>query len=224
MQAEEVRTQNIRNLVEKYGYSKLSVLTGRSTSQLSQWVNNSLNSRTKKPSYISGSSCRMIEKALGIPVGWIDEDHRHERLAEQIPPGESPHMDKNSVPWYPRPEWSEVGNWTKPEKWFYCNVEHSPDTFCLTIRDMSMYAPNNTTAAIIKGDIVFIDPNADWNDGDFVFATSSHYKLASVKQYVIQGPQEYLFTPNPSWQQQWVKIDDTIKICGKVVSVFRSME
>lgn len=224
MQAEEIRTQNIRSLVEQYGYPKLVAMIDRSQSQISQWANNSLNSRTKKPSYISGQSCRMIEKALNLPIGWMDTNHREEKLAEQFPDGESPYIGEKSVPWYPRPEWTEVGNWGEPEKWFCCNVEHSNDTFCVTARDMSMYSPNNVDATIIKGDIAFVDPNAKWQDGDFVFATSSHYKLASIKQYVIQGPEDYLFTPNPSWQQQWIKIDDTIKIYGKVVSIFRRMK
>lgn len=225
MNAEQIRTENIRALIDQYGGNKeFCEAIGKKKSQVSQWANNSKASTTGKPITISPRSCRYIEKKLGLPENWMDVSHRSERLAAQIPSGESPRIGENSVPWYPRPDWKDVGNWEKPEKWFCCNADHSSDTFCITVRDMSLYAPNNTQATIIKGDIVFVDPNAPWNDGDYVFATSSHFKLASIKQYVIQGAEEYLFTPNPSWQQQWVPIDDTIKIHGKVVSVSRVME
>lgn len=221
---EEVRTANVRLLVEKYGYSCLEKKTGRSRSQLSQWANTTKDSKSGKILHISSKSCRMIEEALSLNVGWMDTDHRKEKLAEQRPVGESPYLGENSVPWYPRPDWKDVGNWEKPEKWFCCNTDHSDETFCITIRDMSLYKPNDTTATIIKGDIAFVDPNAKYDDGDFVFATSSHYKLASVKQYIIQGPNNYLFTPNPSWQEQWVPVDDTIKIHGKVISISRKLD
>lgn len=225
MNAEQIRTENIRSLIDRYGGNKeFCEAIGKTKSQVSQWANNSKSSTTGKPITISPRSCRYIEDKLGLPRNWIDIDHRKERLSEQVPSGESPYIGEKSVPWYPRPEWSEVMHWSKPEKWFCCNADHSSDTFCITVRDMSMYAPNDAGAAIVKGDIVFIDPNATWEDGDLVFATSSHYKLASIKQYVIQGPHEYLFTPNPSWQEKWIKIDDTIKIFGKVVSVFRNMK
>ena len=224
MVIEEIRTANIRMLVDKYGYKYLTEKTGRSRSQLSQWANTTRDSKTGKTLHISSNSCRMVEQSMNLKTGWMDIDHRKEKLEEQIPSGESPRIGENSVPWYPRPDWKDVGNWEKPEKWFCCNADHSDETFCITVRDMSLYAPNNTQATIIKGDIVFIDPNAAWNDGDYVFATSSHFKLASIKQYIIQGADEYLFTPNPSWQQQWVPIDDTIKIHGKVISVSRVME
>jgi len=48
---------------------------GRSSAQVSQWVNASLNSGTGKPRGMSSDSCRHIEKMVGRPKGWMDERH-----------------------------------------------------------------------------------------------------------------------------------------------------
>lgn len=75
MEAEQIRTQNVRKLINDYGYETLVAKTGRSQSQISQWATNAKNSRTQKPSNISRASCRMLEKALRLPEGWMDIDH-----------------------------------------------------------------------------------------------------------------------------------------------------
>lgn len=226
MNIEDIRTENLKKLIQEHGTQRaFARITGKNESMLNQWIKNSISSTTKKPIYISGRTCREIEKILGLPDRWMDDIHEDNVIQDF---SEEERINKfstnpNCVPWYPRPEWDEVGNWQKPERWYNCDKEHSRDTYCITVRDMSLYSPTSKNT-IISGDIVFIDPNATCTDGDFVFATSSHYKLASIKQLKIQDGDEWLFTPNPSWQKQWVPVDDKIEIHGKVIQTLRMMK
>ncbi len=75
MEAERVRTENVKLLVKKHGYEKLASMIGRGRAQVSQWANNTINSRTKKPTCISSRSCRSIEKILALTPGWFDVPH-----------------------------------------------------------------------------------------------------------------------------------------------------
>ncbi len=73
---EEVRRENLARLVaEAGGVARLAERLGRSPSQISQWLNASLDSKTKKPRTISGRSARLIEARVGKAKGWMDQDH-----------------------------------------------------------------------------------------------------------------------------------------------------
>jgi hypothetical protein len=73
---DEIHRENLKLLAsEAGGKSILAELLGKSASQVSQWLNGSLDSKTGKARGIRPSSCRMIELALGKPVGWMDMTH-----------------------------------------------------------------------------------------------------------------------------------------------------
>ena len=73
---DDIRTQNLQVLVAQFdGTNKFAVLIGRTPAQVSQWLNRTPNSRTRKPRVISRESCRMVEEKTGRPSGWMDIDH-----------------------------------------------------------------------------------------------------------------------------------------------------
>lgn len=74
---EEVRRLRLAELVDELGsYVALNSKLGRSVrdSTLSQVVNRSLGTKTKKPKVMGSAQARRIEKVCGKPVGWMDTD------------------------------------------------------------------------------------------------------------------------------------------------------
>ena len=51
----------------------LAARIGKSPTQVSQWMNGSIDSRSGKPRALSRQSARQIEDALGKPDGWMDQ-------------------------------------------------------------------------------------------------------------------------------------------------------
>jgi len=83
---DEIHRLNLAVLVEEFkGVGKLADQIGRSPSQVSQWLNASENSSTKKPRGMGSSSCRLVEKMCKKPVGWMDIEHEPEYAAEVSP-------------------------------------------------------------------------------------------------------------------------------------------
>lgn len=73
---DDIRTENLKTLVQQCGgTTKFSEKTGKSASQVSQWLNRSLNSITGRPRVISTASCRAVEESLELQPGWMDTEH-----------------------------------------------------------------------------------------------------------------------------------------------------
>lgn len=71
---EDIRRMNLRALVEQKGSVRaVAELLGKSSAQISQWLNASPDSKTGKPRNISAVSAREIEKKLGMPRGLFDQ-------------------------------------------------------------------------------------------------------------------------------------------------------
>jgi hypothetical protein len=84
---DDIRTGNLRALAAEYdGTNGFAALIGRTPQQVSQWLNRTIDSRSRKPRVISSRSCRMIERALGREAGWMDMDHA--TAAEGVGTGE----------------------------------------------------------------------------------------------------------------------------------------
>lgn len=83
---EDIRRRNLADLALAYGGSaKLSKVIGKSQSQVSQWLNASLNSATGRPRAVSSDSCRQIEEATGRHPGWMDTDHSDDPSHKRSP-------------------------------------------------------------------------------------------------------------------------------------------
>jgi len=73
--AEELRAENIKRIADDLGRSAVCNKLGISDSQLSQMINRSLHSVTKKPRNIGTEKAREIEETFGKPIGWLDHPH-----------------------------------------------------------------------------------------------------------------------------------------------------
>lgn len=73
---DDIRRENLVKLRDDYGsLAALAAHLERSESQVSQWINASINSGTGKPRHMRTSTARWIEQTCSKPAGWMDTDH-----------------------------------------------------------------------------------------------------------------------------------------------------
>ncbi|MCK9550282.1 MAG: hypothetical protein M0R29_05960 [Aquamicrobium sp.] len=71
---EEIRRKRLHLLKSELGsVAALAACIERSSSQVSQWLNASSDSKTGKPRTINSDSARYIEKKVGKASGWMDQ-------------------------------------------------------------------------------------------------------------------------------------------------------
>lgn len=71
---EITRVKRLQLLKKEFGsYGNITEKTGVSESQLSQWANQSPDSKTGRPRVMHSDSARKIEVGCGKPVGWMDQ-------------------------------------------------------------------------------------------------------------------------------------------------------
>ena len=89
---DEIRRENIALLAEEAGSLRsLAEEVEVSESQMSQWANGSLDSKTGKRRGMRPESCRRIELARGKPEGWLDREHPKDAAPE-------PSVDADEMP------------------------------------------------------------------------------------------------------------------------------
>ena len=132
-------------------------------------------------------------------------------------------IKSDKVPLYTIPEWNrveDIENLT-PEDFVICPVpDFGKRTYAIKCRDNSMMNADSR-GSLCRDDLLFIDPDIEPQRDDFVFATSSKYELASIKLLMEQDGRQFLYTSNPTWQKQFILIDNTTKIYGTVIAKSR---
>jgi hypothetical protein len=86
MTIDEIRRENLAALIKELGgVSTFAEKIAKSDSQVSQWRNASVDSKTKKPRGISDDACRDIEEKCGKPRGWMDNNHNESAIPPVSP-------------------------------------------------------------------------------------------------------------------------------------------
>lgn len=67
------------------------------------------------------------------------------------------------------------------------------------------------------GDLIYIDPNKQTDNGSYVVARLDDENQATFKQLIIDGNKKYLKALNPDWPNKFVEINGNCTIVGKVV-------
>lgn len=218
MTIDEIRRKNLELLISECGsLTALAAAIGRSDSQVSQWVNASVNSGTGNPRGMRSDSCRRIETMMHKPKGWMDApndtirpDHNVSPLVKQRPP-------------VPLISWVQAGAWTEivdnfapgdAESWWPCPSTHGPNAFALRVRGVSM------EPKFKDGSIIFVDPDRQADHGSNVVVRLDDEKEATFKQLVIEGDRRFLRPLNPSWPEQLIPINGNATICGVVIGQY----
>jgi hypothetical protein len=72
---EEIRRENLASLRQRFkSLREMADRLSLGEAQISQWINASKSSSSGKPRNMASDSCRLIESALGLDIGWMDHE------------------------------------------------------------------------------------------------------------------------------------------------------
>jgi len=173
------------------------------------------------------SNVERIAKALGVTSNWLWHGTGSPLAAEK-----PTHMDSNVEPgprirgFVPLISWVQAGSWCEiqdvreledAEIWLPCAVSHSQATYALRVRGLSMFNPHERRS-FREGDIIFVDPAKDYENGSLVIAKLADSQTATFKQLVMEGDRLFLKPLNPAWPDPIIELPDDATICGIVIS------
>lgn len=122
---------------------------------------------------------------------------------------------KNSIPMI---SWVQAGNWSEIEilphedvEYYLCPINCSERSFALKVQGSSM------EPRFRQGDQIFIDPEAQIENGSLVIARLDNENQATFKQLIIEGDKKFLKALNPDWPQRFIEINGNCTIVGKVI-------
>ncbi|MFV2944258.1 LexA family protein [Pseudomonas japonica] len=165
-----------------------------------------------------------IAKVLGVTTEWLWKGEARHLVtngpAANVEPGPQVRGFVPLISWVQAGAWCEMQEPLEiegVESWLPCAVSHSSATFALRVRGLSMFNPHERRS-FRDGDIIFVDPAKDFENGSLVVAKLADSKEATFKQLVIEGERKFLKPLNPSWPDPIIELPDDATICGVVVS------
>lgn len=213
-----------------------------------QWVANGLNFDIQrvhnwKARGIPATHFRAIAELFGATVDWL------EGIEEQIKTAEkaySPYVRDHHVAEQPRAtynvtpidlqarvpviSWVQAGEFCDAadpypagfaEDWIDCPEKHSPRTFAVKVRGLSMYNPAGKPS-FSEGDVIFCDPDRQAENKSLVICRLDDQPEATFKRLLIEDGIKMLEALNPSWPQRIIKINGNATVCGVVFGRYDS--
>jgi SOS-response transcriptional repressor LexA len=166
-----------------------------------------------------------IAKALKVSSDWLWKGGSQKEKSPTVP-------DSNIEPgpaikgYVPLISWVQAGAWCEisdvrtmddAEIWLPCAASHSPQSYALRVRGLSMFNQHERRS-FRDGDIIFVDPAKDAENGSLVIAKLMDSQEATFKQLVMEGSRRFLKPLNPAWPDPIIELDDDAMICGVVFS------
>lgn len=105
------------------------------------------------------------------------------------------------------------------EDWLPTHKVYGPHTYALRVNGDSMVLPYPSRDSIFPDDFIYVDPDKQLTNGSRVVAKIGETDEATLKVYKEDAGRRYLVSQNP--QYPLIEIDETMRICGVVVGVFR---
>jgi len=170
---------------------------------------------------------RRIEEKEGLSRGWLDslqsiegDSARQDRIASNVEQGPETRGMIPLISWVQAGAWSEVVDLYAvgdAEQWLPCPTNHGARCFALRVRGESMFDPHGRRS-FREGDIVYVDPDRQFENGSLVIAKLTDSQEATFKQLVIEDGKRYLKALNPSWPERMMPINGNCIIVGVVFS------
>lgn len=165
-----------------------------------------------------------IAKALGVTTEWLWKgeggNQPHFGSTANVEPGPKVRGFVPLISWVQAGAWCEMQEPLEledAEAWLPCAISHSSATFALRVRGLSMFNPHERRS-FREGDIIFVDPARDYENGSLVIVKLANSKEATFKQLVVEGERHFLKPLNPSWPDPIIELPSDATICGVVVS------
>lgn len=172
-----------------------------------------------------------IAKALKVSSNWLWKggEHKDPSLDQTTP---SPESESNVEPgpaikgYVPLISWVQAGAWCEvmdvrtlddAEIWLPCAASHSSQSYALRVRGLSMFNQHERRS-FRDGDIIFVDPAKDPENGSLVIAKLVDSQEATFKQLVMEGSRRFLKPLNPAWPEPIIELVTDAMICGVVFS------
>lgn len=185
------------------------IITGESSSPRQQNVEKIAKALSVSSAWLWSGKADLFPQKNGAGLG-----------ASNVEPGPA---IKGSVPlisWVQAGSWCEIAdvrNFNDAEIWLPCAVSHSKVTYALRVRGESMFNPHERRS-FRDGDIIYVDPERDYENGSLVIAKLADSDEATFKQLVMEGSRRFLKPLNPSWPEPIIELPQDATICGVVIS------
>lgn len=184
---------------------------------ITQGVISALEKRDSKKS----SYAPQLAAALGVD---LDELLSKSEIAldKKIKPNTTEINVFDSVPvvsWVTAGNFEDVADPYEPgssDTWLPCPKKHGERTFALRVDGVSMENLGGKYS-YSDGDIIFVDPSVQSENGSRVVVRLEGEKQATFKQLIIEGGKKYLKPLNPSWPDKIIPINGNATICGVVI-------
>ena len=168
-----------------------------------------------------------IARALKVSSNWLwkggeNKDPNSDYAAPEtnVEPGPAIKGYVPLISWVQAGSWCEVSDvrtLDDAEIWLPCAASHSHQTYALRVRGLSMYNQHERRS-FRDGDIIFVDPEKDAENGSLVIAKLTDSQEATFKQLVMEGPRRFLKPLNPAWPDPIIELGSDAMICGVVFS------
>jgi SOS-response transcriptional repressor LexA len=166
-----------------------------------------------------------IAKALKVSSDWlwkggIQKETSHTGPDANIEPGPAIKGYVPLISWVQAGAWCEISDvrtLDDAEIWLPCAASHSPQSYALRVRGLSMFNQHERRS-FRDGDIIFVDPAKDAENGSLVIAKLMDSQEATFKQLVMEGSRRFLKPLNPAWPDPIIELDGDAMICGVVFS------
>lgn len=172
-----------------------------------------------------------IAKALKVNSVWLWNGGEHkERNTPQNKPPSVVELNVEPGPtikgYVPLISWVQAGSWCEVEDvktlddaevWLPCAASHSSQSYALRVRGLSMFNQHERRS-FRDGDIIFVDPSKDAENGSLVIAKLVDSQEATFKQLVMEGSRRFLKPLNPAWPEPIIELGEDAIICGVVFS------
>ncbi|WP_249348389.1 LexA family protein [Pseudomonas carnis] len=172
-----------------------------------------------------------IAKALKVSSNWLWNGG--DQNSQGSNPINSPaDIEQNIEPgpaikgYVPLISWVQAGAWCEvmdvktlddAEVWLPCAASHSSQSYALRVRGLSMFNQHERRS-FRDGDIIFVDPSKDAENGSLVIAKLVDSQEATFKQLVMEGSRRFLKPLNPAWPEPIIELGHDATICGVVFS------
>ena len=219
---DQIYRDNLDILRRRYGsVAALADKLGKSSSQVSQWINASVDGKSGKPRTMKPATAREIELLIGEKEGWMDQDRSGSGSIEITPNTGAEIAITGRVPvisWVAAGDWCEVADpypIGSAEDWLPCATKHGKRTYALRVDGDSMTSPYPGQKSYPHGVIIFVDPDRAAINGSRVIARLPNSDKATFKTYSEDAGRRYLRPINP--QYPTIEINDETHICGVVI-------
>lgn len=200
----ETAGERVKKLRKEHGLTQaeLAKRVGVKAPSVTQW-------ETGKTS-LSGESLLKVAKILGVSPDYIL--HGGKLTRSNITTGPEIKGKFPLISWVAAGTWHEITEVHPSEaSLFPCPVNCSERTFVLRVQGISM------EPLFRDGDLIFIDPEAEWRHGSYVVARLDDQNEATFKQLIIEGGQKYLKPLNKDWPEKIIPINGNCTLVGPVV-------